>query len=283
MTTAARRTRRDGCLPPSSLFGARGTSAIMARHDPVETEADRLLATTCARLGMLGVQDGGNAKPRLSTVYSRRPYSGASDEAGSMRDDIQLVLERMREMEEGIINEKRAFFEQYRLLESNHMVAKDLAVFIQHLQYTVEPRLNLSPVLHKIQEIDGELRDRIRDFVQTHNFPEVEHPEQHARHSAFDRAPGYDPSRARQDLVEGGDDDDDGSSDDGGVDNSGSKESSDGVAASTVLPSKQIYDSMGPAAKGRPALLPVPRRTNTRDPDTPFSQRFKGADGGPGE
>lgn len=171
-------TRRTvSARPPAS-----GSSLVRATgdaHDPLESEADRLLAATCQRLGMLGVKTGGDTErhpPRYEFVDSGK----AHEEVTHMRSDIRFLLEKTSAMEESYVDKRRAQFENYRRVLLLHTVAVDTITMLKHIQKAVQPPIDLSLMIGPILMVANKM-DRFIGRARK-LFPEVDYEGHMERH-----------------------------------------------------------------------------------------------------
>lgn len=187
-------TRRTvSARPPAS-----GSSLVRATgdaHDPLESEADRLLAATCQRLGMLGVKgggvvgDGGSDSEEREPSFNVKNDSKAGDVLYEMRKDLKHLVTVTDEMEQGYFTKRRKAFSGYRHLLMTDTVIQDMCILVKHLQHIVDPPMDLAVVLVALRNVGDHVQRQINRMESS--FPSFKNEGREIRHkeTSFDETP----------------------------------------------------------------------------------------------
>ena len=191
----------------SARLPASGSGMVRATgdaHDPLESEADRLLAATCQRLGMLGViEDGGSDSEGSVPSFDVKDDSKAGDVLYEMRKDLKYLVSVTDEMEQGYLAGRRKEFGVYRHLLMTDTVIQDVCILVKHLQFTVEPAMDLRIVTGALEAAGDEVKGHISRMESRYpmfrnegreirhkdaSFDESKVPDwwEHSRHSSRD-------------------------------------------------------------------------------------------------
>jgi hypothetical protein len=181
-------TRRSvSARPPASGSGL--VRATGDAHDPLESEADRLLAATCQRLGMLGVlEDGGSDSEGREPSFDVRDDSKAGDVLYEMRKDLKHLVTVTDEMEQSYFAHRRKAFGGYRHLLMTDTVVQDMCILVKHLQHIVDPPMDLAIVLAALSTVGDNVQHQIHRMESS--FPSFKNEGREVRHrdTTFDES-----------------------------------------------------------------------------------------------
>lgn len=157
----------------------RSSSRFTPAYDPLESEADRLLAQTCARLGVHGGEYD-------VVEYIDESHSGAADEISELRKDIRNHLRQIGEHERSGLDATKSIFVEYKRLETNVMVSSALARVARHMEISFKPHIDLRSVWEALLRTEAELREQLLRHQQKYELEDIDRAERDARHRLDD-------------------------------------------------------------------------------------------------
>ena len=172
-------TRRSGSarLPDSGLGSVSSRSSLSSlsskgqkfAYDPLESEADRLLASTCARLcglGTLSVKNGEDLLVRRRVRHEDAGRSGAADEIQGLRNDLVEAMNQINEDEEAEEESVGRSYKQYRSLMGIRLVAHSLVHIVSHLEFALNPKVDLEELIDHLRSV-AERYDEVVEKLST--------------------------------------------------------------------------------------------------------------------
>lgn len=186
-------TRRS--VSARSSGSVRGAAGV--EYDPLESEADRLLATTCARLGRLGV-GAGDVPEEVFVEHEDGENVHVGREYSEIHKDILRTFKQVSEAEKEDFAIKRELYHKYRTLVGTYIVSKDLLALVKETQYSVRPPLDLTILIEYVTSVLETSRKDVMNARDKHGLPDFNTDEQDLRHA------GHEERRRGSQAVSGG-------------------------------------------------------------------------------
>lgn len=165
-------------LPASGSGMVRATSDA---HDPLESEADRLLAATCQRLGMLGT--------RRFTEEDFPPENEPAGkdllEQGQYRVEIESYVRQIRNAELQDMNIRREEYSNYRDAVISYALCRGVAAQFHLFQTQMHETANLTELIETIKEKAFAAYDLVLEMQRSMNLPKIDFGAMNTRHEKY--------------------------------------------------------------------------------------------------
>ena len=165
-------------LPASGSGMVRATSDA---HDPLESEADRLLAATCTRLGMLGTRR-----------FTEEDFPSENDpsgkdlvEQGQYRVEIESYVKQIRNAELQDMNIRREEYSNYRDAVISYALCRGVAAQFHLFQTQMHETANLTELIETIKEKAFAAYDLVLEMQRSMNLPKIDFGAMNTRHEKY--------------------------------------------------------------------------------------------------
>ena len=167
----------------SARLPASGSGMVRATgdaHDPLESEADRLLAATCQRLGMLGV--------RFFTeddLKENDPSGKDLLEQSQYRVEIESYVRQIRNAELKDMNIRREEYSNYKDAVISYVLCRGVAAQFHLFQTQMHETANLSELIHSINDKAFAAYDLVLEMQRSMNLPKIDFGAMNTRHEKY--------------------------------------------------------------------------------------------------